>query len=239
MSDLANFIAATIESKVVADLKEENDNLREKLAASEDAAQLALRLARHEGGVITITGPVGDDGKPIIYATGNLSQAQYRDDITNNSGASAAKWNFRNPVKSFDLPLVKVADCRAKLLMKTDVRLNGMKIASMRYSTYTSDNDLTNGSRWEIHELFKHEPNGTVGGWNILLGFYVYPTGNHEGGINDDELGDSWKRKNDDWWDKLEDEDVRDVTFDFDFECEVVEGDFFHRLAANDIIHVF
>ena len=233
MSDLANFVAATIESKVVADLKEENDHLREKLAELKDAAQLALRLARHEGGIITITGPVGADGRPITYAEGNLRQAQHINDITNNRPASSAVWNFRNPVKEFFLPLDKVVDFPVKQLMKADVRLNGMKVASMRYDTYAVDNDLTTGCFWELHELFKNEPNGTVGGCNLLLDFYVYPTGNHEGGINDDELGDSWKSWNF-CWEEVEDDDVRDITFQVYFECEVVEGDFFHRLAANE-----
>lgn len=232
MSDLANFVAATIESKVFADLKEENDHLREKLAELKDAAQLALRLARHEGGIITITGPVGVDG-PITYAEGNLRRAQYTGDITNNRGPSYAVWNFRNPVKKFFLPLVKVADFPVKQLMKADVRLNGVKVASMRHDTYTVDNDLTTGCFWEFHELFKNEPNGTVGGCNLLLDFYVYPTGNHEGGINDDELGDSWERYGD-GWEEVEDDEVRDIEFQVYFECEVVEGDFFHRLAANE-----
>ena len=76
MSDLANFVAATIESKVVADLKEENDHLRlenEQLRAEINTTRdAAIRTARVEGGRIEVT---GRGGAPI-YAVGRFEDAQ-------------------------------------------------------------------------------------------------------------------------------------------------------------------
>ena len=75
MSDLAAFVAATIESKVVADLKEENEKqkaeieqLREKV---EETRNAALNAAR-KGGSVEIT---GDGGSPV-YAYGMIHTAE-------------------------------------------------------------------------------------------------------------------------------------------------------------------
>ena len=52
MSDLAAFVAATIESRVVADLKTENDQLRTEIDKTRTSA---LQSARR-GGCVEITG---------------------------------------------------------------------------------------------------------------------------------------------------------------------------------------
>ena len=68
MSDLAPFVAAAIESKVVEDLKEENDRLRDEMKQMKAAALWSLE----GGGGVQIT---GKGGAPI-YASALISSAE-------------------------------------------------------------------------------------------------------------------------------------------------------------------
>ena len=68
MSDLAAFVAATIESKVVEDLKEENDTLREEISRTRASA---LQSAK-KGGCFEVTGKAGSP----VYAHGLLHRCE-------------------------------------------------------------------------------------------------------------------------------------------------------------------
>lgn len=218
MSDLANFVAATIESKVVADLKEENDHLRlenEQLRAEINTTRdAAIRTARVEGGRIEVT---GRGGAPI-YAVGRFEDAQ---PYTTN----------RENVYKFAISLTKVEECPVKeALTVAEIRVNGSKIASMSDSEYLSDTDTIDGEFWEINQLSAMHT-----GWEqIEIDFIVAPHGDHNGGINHDQLEGDWTGD----WSNLEQQYVRDFRFNKIYiETEVAEGDLFHRMvpAAGDI----
>ena len=69
MSDLAAFVAATIESKVVEDLKEENDRLRAEIDKTRASALQSVKGR----GRIEFT---GQGGEPL-YAHGSLHKTRY------------------------------------------------------------------------------------------------------------------------------------------------------------------
>lgn len=69
MSDLAPFLAAVIESRVVSDLKRENDDLRREVQWLSAAAVNAA----DKGGIIETT---GEGGFPV-YASGRFKDAEH------------------------------------------------------------------------------------------------------------------------------------------------------------------
>ena len=80
MSDLAAFVAATIESKVVEDLKEENDALRaenDRLRTEINKNRASALQSAKRGGCIEIT---GQGGSPL-YAHGLLHNTTYHGSI--------------------------------------------------------------------------------------------------------------------------------------------------------------
>ncbi|KAL9188621.1 hypothetical protein ACHAXT_006999 [Thalassiosira profunda] len=113
MSDLAPFVAAAIESKVVADLKEENDKLR---ADANMVRDTALRLAREVGGFVEIT---GDGGAPV-YARSLIDAAELDE---NAFGVSCFVLGLRND---------RIAVCAAGNTLSAEIRVNGVVVAKLR-----------------------------------------------------------------------------------------------------------
>jgi len=112
MSDLAAFVAATIESKVVEDLKEENDRLRAEI----DKTRASALQSAKGGGCIEIT---GQGGTPL-YAYGLLHKADYLG--IPNEGESDYTLDL-TPNTQVICPISKVLDA--------EIRVNGVKVSTI------------------------------------------------------------------------------------------------------------
>jgi len=119
MSDLAAFVAATIESKVVKDLKEEND----KLQAENDRLHTEIKKTRtsalqsaKRGGCIDITGEAGSP----VYAHGLLHTAEEDDPM--EEGVREYELNLTNNTEVM---------CQVSKLLDAEMRVNGIKVSTV------------------------------------------------------------------------------------------------------------
>ena len=112
MSDLAAFVAATIESKVVEDLKDENDTLRAEISKTRASA---LQSAKR-GGCIEIT---GEGGSPM-YAHGLLHTAEEDDPM--QEGVREYELKFTSNTQAM---------CQISKVLDAEIRVNGIKVSTV------------------------------------------------------------------------------------------------------------
>ena len=127
MSDLAAFVAATIESKVVKDLKEEND----KLQAENDRLRTEINKTRasalqnaKRSGCIEIK---AQGGSPV-YAHGLLSSAHFQD-YNEDSGILEFYLNFTpNSIGNGNTQVM----CPMSKVLDAEIHVNGIKITTVK-----------------------------------------------------------------------------------------------------------
>ena len=151
---MAAFVAATIESRVVADLKEENDQLRAEIDKTRAAA---LQSARR-GGCVEIT---GQGGSPV-YAYGMLHKA--------TSNGYAGEQIF------CDIDLVDTGEkCQISKALDAEIRINGIKVAKVG----ECDWEATNASVGETYESNIHVFDGERGmhwdSFTVLMSYGPFP----------------------------------------------------------------
>ena len=131
MSDLAAFVASTIESRVVADLKEENDQLRAEIDKTRAAA---LQSARR-GGCVEIT---GQGGSPV-YAYGMLHKAELV------GFAEGVKYDYY-------ISLVDTGEkCQISKALNAEIRINGIRVATIgEYDRQLTPMDMVSRSSFSI-----------------------------------------------------------------------------------------
>ena len=188
MSDLAAFVAATIESKVVEDLKEENDTLQaqnDRLRTEINKTRASALHSAKRGGCIEIT---GQGGSPL-YAHGLLHRCENNGPL--NEGVSIYNLGL-TPNTQVMCPISKAMDA--------EIRVNGIKLFTIgdyddkdciasegdayECDTYNSDHGC--GTHWE--------------GFSLAMMFGPFPP-----------LGPGDPRDPRD----MRDEEVQEVSFDF------------------------
>jgi len=119
MSDLAAFLAATIESKVVEDLKEENDTLQaqnNRLREEINKTRASALQSAKGGGRIDIT---GQGGSPL-YAHGLLHNAEHHGSA--EEGVSIYNINLISNTQVI---------CPISKAMDAEIHVNGIKLVTI------------------------------------------------------------------------------------------------------------
>lgn len=111
MSDLAPFVAAVIESRVVTELQEENERLRAEIAQTRAAALESARF----GGCIQIT----DEGGSPVYAHGKVHDARMEGDADDHYYFVLDLINNAHPM------------CPISKATAAEIRVNGVKVATV------------------------------------------------------------------------------------------------------------
>jgi len=185
MSDLAAFVAATIESKVVEDLKEENDTLREEISRTRASA---LQSAK-KGGCFEVTGKAGSP----VYAHGLLHKSKCNGIVEEG-------------VLVYHLNLITNTQvmCPISKAMDAEIRVNGIKVSTM--GEYDERDCIASvGDTYECDAYRSYSGRGTHWkGFGVAMSFGPFPP---LGG----ELGPGDPRDPRD----MRDEEVQEVTFDF------------------------
>ncbi|KAL9188470.1 hypothetical protein ACHAXT_006848 [Thalassiosira profunda] len=132
MSDLAPFVAAVIESRVVTELQEENQRLRAEIAQTRAAALQSARF----GGCVQIT---GEGGSPV-YAHGKVQDAE--EELDDDDAL----------VFALDLTNDLYPTCPISKAMAAEIRVNGVKVASI--GEY--DDDRCNSSYGDVYAEFRY-----------------------------------------------------------------------------------
>ena len=118
MSELAKFVAATLQERVAVDLEEENEALRkknERLEAMFEAERTKTSEYASQNGRVEIT---GKDGAPV-YAHGEMKDSEVVD---------------LNYFRYLDLdnPML----CQFNMLREAEIRLNGLLVATLLLSAW-------------------------------------------------------------------------------------------------------
>jgi len=129
MSDLAAFVAATIESKVVKDLKEENDKLQadnDRLRAEIDKTRASALQSAKRGGCIEIK---GQGGSPV-YAHGLLPSAYFiHYDGDYDGDSELMKFYLKFTPNSIGNTQVM---CQMSKVLDAEIHVNGIKITTVK-----------------------------------------------------------------------------------------------------------
>ena len=185
MSDLAAFVAATIESKVVADLKKENDTLREEI----DRTRASALQSAKKGGCIEVTGQAGSP----VYAHGLLHK-------------SICNGTVEEGVLVYNLDLITNTQvmCLISKAMEAEIRVNGIKLFTI--GDYDEKDCIASvGDAYECDAYRSDTGCGTHWkGLSVAMSFGPFPP---LGG----ELGPGDPRDPRD----MRDEEVQEVSFDF------------------------
>jgi len=194
MSDLAAFVAATIESKVVRDLKEENDTLQAEndtlRAEISKTRASALRSAKRSG-CIEIT---GQGGSPL-YAHGLLHTAEEGD-------------SMEEGVREYDVYLTNNTQvmCPITKVFDAEMRVNGIKVSTVRECNSVDSPSAVGDTEQCLIQIFE---TGCGTHWKgFMLGLTFGPT---------PPLGAYSFQPED-----MKDEDIEDVRFDF-FNISIAE----------------
>ena len=125
MSDLAAFVAATIESKVVKDLKEENDTLESEndtLRAEINKTRAAALRSAKRGGCIEIK---GQGGSPV-YAHGVLPSAYFQ---YYNEDSDILYFYLKFSPNSIGNTQLK---CPMSKVLNAEIHVNGIKVTTVK-----------------------------------------------------------------------------------------------------------
>lgn len=162
MSELAKFVAATLQERVAADLEEENEALRkknERLEAMFEAERTKTSEYASQNGRVEIT---GKDGAPV-YAHGEMKDSEVVD---------------LNYFRYLDLdnPML----CQFNMLREAEIRLNGLLVATLserdEFQTTIDDPDDPDDPNGFTHRyIFNPKTHGVGGVWNNkTLKLYMY-----------------------------------------------------------------
>ena len=120
MSELAKFVAATLQERVAVDLEEENKALRTKNEGLESERTKTFEYASRSGRV-EIT---GKDGVPV-YAYGEMKHSELYDD-DDDLGLPD---NLRHRFLLLDDDREESTQCPIDKLKEVEIRLNGLLVA--------------------------------------------------------------------------------------------------------------